>query len=296
MNSGRRWIAASGIALLAFVAAALAVGYARRPGPEHVALEYGRALYGMEATAMYALVSADDRRVRSQEAFRQQQPQMRGFAGEVMRQLARFVTAAPVKTSVRDRRATVTLNFRLPNANAPEIATLMHDWDERALDVLPEPERRLITQRLGELHRTGKLPIVEGEETLELIREPAGWRVVMNWAAGVRVHFAAAVGGGAPLRVTMSPEDALVTPGDRVRVTLRAQNVSDREFTTRVGHRIEPVAQASSLALLQCPLFLPLRLAPGQAQEFVSEYLLLKDVATDVRQFAVTYEFPASDS
>ena len=54
---------------------------------------------------------------------------------------------------------------------------------------------------------------------------------------------------------------------------------------------MEPETRADSLALLQCPLLLPVTVSAGQSQEFVSEYLVLKDVPKDTKQFRVTYEF-----
>jgi len=95
-----------------------------------------------------------------------------------------------------------------------------------------------------------------------------------------------------PLQVTVTPDAAMLAPGERLRVTVRATNTGHREVTTRVGHRIAPEAQANHLALLQCPLFVPVTLAPRETQEFVSEYLLLAGVPADTRAFAVTYRFP----
>jgi hypothetical protein len=54
---------------------------------------------------------------------------------------------------------------------------------------------------------------------------------------------------------------------------------------------LEPETRGDSLALLQCALFLPVTLSAGESQEFVSEYLVLKDVPEDAKQFLVTYEF-----
>jgi hypothetical protein len=279
------------VALLA-VAALLLGRCAREPGPAEIALEYGRAVYATDAGAIYRLVSADDRRVRDETTFRQQQAAFEGFAGEVLRRLAAYITAAPVVQKVEGRHATVTLRFRLPDANAPAVTSLVHGWDAARLDRLSERERREILDRVTALGSAGKLPMIEGDETLALVKEDAGWRVSLNWAGGVRLRFGAAVRDGLPLRVSVAPAEIVVTPGERVRVTLQARNLSGREITTRVGHRIEPKASADSLALVQCPLFVPVTIKPGQTEEFVSEYLLLKDVASDVKSFTVTYEFP----
>ena len=258
---------------------------------EDVALEYGRALYASDLERAYRLISADDRRVKDAEAFRREGGAATGFALEVARQLASFIEATPVETRVSGERATIKMKVRLPDANAPEVAALVADWEEKRLNALPQSERERIRRRLDQLHQSKQLPMLEGEETFELVRERAGWRVFLNWAGGVRVRFFATAPQTLRLDISITPEEALATPGERIHVTLRAANRSARDIVARVTHRIDPNAQADSLALLQCPLFIPVTLKPGQTEEFRSEYLLLKDIPADTKEFQVTYEF-----
>jgi hypothetical protein len=186
---------------------------------------------------------------------------------------------------------TVKLKLKMPDANAPDVQTVVGEWDERRLNALPQAERMRIMEKLQGLGTVGRLPMVEGEETFELVKEAAGWRVSLNLAGGVRVQFHARASKSLALGLNVSPEEARVVPGDRVRVTVRATNLSGQPVRARVSHRVEPETRADSLALLQCPLFLPVTLSAGQSQEFVSEYLVLKDVPEDAKQFRVTYEF-----
>lgn len=272
----------------------LLAGCGRVASPEEVALAYGRAVYANDADAIWRLVSEADRRAKNEATFRRQQRELRGFTREVVLALAGLIGATPVTTDVTGHRARVTLGFRLPDANAPEIRTLMLAWDEDRLNRLPGTERARILDRLGQLHRGGRFPTVKGDETFDLVRENGRWRVFLNWAGGVRVRFEAAVDPGVPLRVTVTPNAAVLAPGERLRVTVRATNTGNREVTARVGHRIAPQAQATHLALVQCPLFVPVTLEPRETEEFVSEYLLLADVPADTRTLAVTYLFPAA--
>lgn len=271
--------------------ALLLLACARQPGPEEVALEYGRALYANDPGAAYRLLSSDDRRLKDEEAFRAQAGQVTGFALEAGRRLAAFMVATPVERPVAGDRVTIKLKLKMPDANAPEVQTVVGEWNERHLNALPSAERTRILEKLEELGTVGRLPMVEGEETFELVKEAAGWRVSLNLAGGVRVQFHARASKSLVLELTVSPEEARVVPGDRVRVTVRATNLSGQPMRARVGHRVEPRTQADSLALLQCPLLLPVTLSAGQSQEFVSEYLVLKDVPKDTKQFRVTYEF-----
>jgi hypothetical protein len=91
-----------------------------------------------------------------------------------------YITARPLQTTITGDRASVTLRFRLPDANAPAVRDLMHDWDEGRLNRLAAHDRRRITARLEELHAQGALPTIEGDETMELVREGDGWKVFLN--------------------------------------------------------------------------------------------------------------------
>lgn len=286
------------ILTLLTIAAVGAAGFglvagAKRATPEQVALEYGRALYAMDADAIWRLLAEADRRVKDEATFRRQQRELQGFTREVLDQLAGFISATPVETAVDGDRARVVLRFQLPDANASELRALMHDWDEDRLNALAASERVRIREHLARLGRERRLPVIEGDQTIELVREDGRWRVFLDWAGGARVRFETAVDPSVPLRVTIIPDAAVLAPGERLRVVLRATNSGDREVITRVGHRIAPEAQAKHLALLQCPLLVPVTLKPGETEEFTSEYLLLADVPADARRFVVTYRFPA---
>ena len=287
-------VAAATLAAVIGAAVVFAGNALRSESPEAIALEYGRALYASDADALWRLLSDEDRRAKDQATFRRQQQDVDGFTRDALRQLARYVDATPVKTSAADRRATVTLRFRLPDANAAEIRTLMYEWDAERLNALTPAEREQITSRLAERHRQGTLPIVEGDETFDLVHEAGAWRVSLHSADGVRLRFLAAADPGGPLDVSVTPAQTTMNRGERLRVTVRATNRADHEITTRVAHRMEPQSVSKHLALLLCPLFVPVTLAPGETREFSSEYLLLGDTPGRVRALDITYVFPAT--
>ena len=269
----------------------LFIGCAPSPAPADVAVEYGRAIYRYDAATIYRLASAVDRSAKDEETVRAQVGGPTGFALEIIRHLALFIEAKPVDTRLSGNRATVSLKLSLPDANAPEIRTLARDWDETTLDALSNSERADVRRKLDELHERRKLPVVEGQETFELVKEDGGWRLVLDWGGAIPVRVSASTAKTPALDVTTMPAEIRAKPGESFRVTVRAKNVSDREITTQVGHRITPDADANFLALLRCPLFLPATFKPGETKEFVSEYLLLKDTPDRVKAFRVTYEF-----
>lgn len=278
------------------IAIMLVAGCARTPGPEDVALSYSRALYANDGEAIWSLVSSADRRAKNGTTFRRQQQIVDGFAWELLAQLGGYVSATPVATSIRGDRARVTLKLRLPDANAAPVRDLALGWDEKTLNELPADARARIRTGLERLHRDGTMPTVEGEESFDLVREPSGWRMSLDWARGVRIEFAAVTDPALALRVAVEPASPTVARGERFRVTLSVTNVGGREIETRVRHRIEPAPDSGHLALLQCPLLVPVRLPPGDTREFVSEYLLLADAPETLEALQVTYRFPAPPS
>jgi hypothetical protein len=185
MNASKSWL---GIVIVLILA-----GCAQKPSPEETAIAYGRALYANDADALWHLISETDRRHKDKATFRRQQHQLKRFTREAVKRLARHIDAAPRSVAVADNRATVILRFRLPDANAPAIRGLMHDWDEDRLNELSGGERVHIRERLDALALEHRLPTVEGDETIGLIREAGRWHVFLNWAGGVRVTFNAAV-------------------------------------------------------------------------------------------------------
>jgi len=122
----------------------------------------------------YDLISTDDRRVKDAETFRRERGEASGFARDVARQIASFIAAVPLERTIRGARATVKLRLRLPDANAAEIAALVLDWDEPLLNAVSRTEQEQITQKLTQLHRDRRIPMLEGEETFTLVREGSG--------------------------------------------------------------------------------------------------------------------------
>lgn len=288
MNLPRSSFAAVGIVTALFWSAC-----SRTKTPADVALDYGRALYAYDASRVYALVSARDRAAKDESSITAQMQPPNGFALDLLGELARFVTATPIDARVAGDQATVMLKLRLPNANDPVIRALARDWDEERLQALTASERRDVRHRIEDLGRRHQLPVIEGVETFALVKESEGWRLVVHWAGAIPVHVAAVALDRVPLEVTVTPERVSVKPGEAFRVTVRARNASNHEVISRVGHRITPDADAKFLALLQCPLFLPATLKPGESKEFVSEYLLLEDAPSTAKTFDVQYTFAA---
>lgn len=266
-------------------------GCSRSKAPADVALDYSRALYAYDAARVHALASTRDRAAKDQASVAAQLEGPEGFALELLAELSRFVTATAIDTRVDGDHATVRLRLILPDANDPLLKALARDWDEQRLRALTAVERADARRRVDDLGRRHRLPVIEGDETFELAKETAGWRLVLHWEGAIPVRLAATASAGVPLEMTVTPERISARAGETFRVTVRARNVSSHEVTSRVSHRITPEADSKFLALLQCPLFLPVTFKPGESKDFVSEYLLLGDTPSRVSSFEVMYTF-----
>ncbi len=269
----------------------LAAACSRETSPERVALEYGRARYARDLLKAYRLISARDRQWKTEGAFVAAGEAPTGNALELARHLASFIELVSAEKKVTGDRAGVKLRLRLPDANAPEIVGLVREWDEAALNALSESEREGIRKELDQLHQAGKLPMLEGDESFELVREEVGWRVVVHWAESIRVRFRTRIPEGLPLRAVPPEQELLVKPGEPAQITVQLTNGSAKNLSMRVSHEIEPKAAAPSLVFLQCPLLLPVRLGAREAKEFSTTFMVAEGSPTQTRAFEVTFAF-----
>jgi len=269
----------------------LLVTCGREVPPEEVALEYARALYSRDLSRAYRLLSAQDREWKTEAVFVAEGDAPTGNALALARHLASFIEVASAEGKITGSRAEVKLTLRLPNANAPEVAGLVQDWDEVALNGLPEKEAERIRKDLDELHRSGRLPTLEGEEAFELVKESSGWRLAFHTAGAIRVRFTARIPEGLPLQVDPREQELRVRSGEPVQMSLRRKNGSGRDVSVRVTHVIEPKDAAPFLVFLHCPLLLPLTLPPRESKEVSSSFMIAGNAPAQIREFRVTFAF-----
>ena len=269
----------------------LLVSCGREDPPQQVALEYARALYSRDLSRAYRQLSAQDRAWKTEAVFVAEGDAPTENALALARHLASFIEVASAEGKITGDRAEVKLTLRLPNANAPEVAGLVQDWDEAALNALSETEAERIRKDLDDLHRSGRLPTLEGEEAFELVRESSGWRLVFQTAGAIRVRFTARIPEGLPLQVDPQEQDLRVRSGEPVQMSLRLKNGSGRDVSVRVTHVIEPKDAAPFLVFLQCPLLLPLKLSPRESKEISSSFMIAGNAPAQMREFRVTFAF-----
>ncbi len=133
--------------------------------------------------------------------------------------------------------------------------------------------------------------MIEGEEEFVLVRDDGQWRVLLNWAAGVKVKFATTLPPGGALWAEPTVKETVARQDDLFTIGFKVKNLSRRELVTRIAHRVEPKEVAPYLDLVECALLLPVRLKPGEEQTYNSTYAVRGDLPDGIKSFDVTYEF-----
>jgi hypothetical protein len=175
---------------------------AKPPAPEDEPRElverYLKAVYARDYRTAYQWISQVDRENKSESDYLRENPAFSGIALELTRRLAEKIEFKDIQLESRQDRATVLFTVRVPNANAKPLQDLFLNFDPDRLSRLPQPGKREIEQRLDAMGQRGTLPLIEGEDRIEVVKEADQWRIFANWAGAIRVSFQAAVKDGLP--------------------------------------------------------------------------------------------------
>ena len=263
--------------------------------PEDTLKSYIRAIYARDYSAAYQLISAADRELKSEPQYVEEYGAFSGRALELASTLAALIRFEDLDTTIAGNRATVTFNIVVPDANAPTIRSILLDFDVQDLQGLSADESAQRAEQLRAMAGDGRLPVLVGEdERWELIREEGRWRLFLNWAGAVEVHFEAVTRAG--LRWEFVPLQPMVRamPGETLRTSYRVKNLTDREITGKARHIIKPPAD-SYLEIVNCFCFLQQTLGPGEEELLPVVFRVDYDVPDDVQQMQVRYEFYPAD-
>jgi cytochrome c oxidase assembly protein Cox11 len=105
----------------------------------------------------------------------------------------------------------------------------------------------------------------------------------------VKVGFQTSIAPTVSVEARLERSDIATRPGEIFKVVLNVKNTSNEQLFARVGHLVDPHEFRDYLDLVDCGFLLPVRLAPGKEEEFVSTYLLRGTLPEGVRQLNVTY-------
>ncbi|MGZ8520827.1 MAG: hypothetical protein ACXWX7_11830 [Candidatus Binatia bacterium] len=253
---------------------------------------YVKALYARDFRAAYEQISSADQRLKDVHSYNRERGEFRDFTLEAARAVAQSVSVRVVELRVDGERGTAKVTANVPDAT--KLNPLMLDWESERLERLSASERKALLDTIDRQRRDEKIAMVAGEETFNLVKEAGGWKLFLNWAAGVKLTFQPAIPASAPVAIRIAESEVTSRPGQVFRVAMKITNTGKQIISTRIGHLIEPPELRDYLDLVDCGFILPLRLQPGKEEEFVTTYLLRGTLPDQVRQLSVTYAVSVS--
>jgi hypothetical protein len=248
---------------------------------------YIRATYARDYEEAYSYIAAADQRLKDRTSYVRDRGAFTGFTLQIARILASYIELSALETRLDAGEARITIKFKVPDAS--KLAPMLHDWDNDRLDALPGAERKAMVAAIEKLGRSREIEMVEGEDVFELIKERGSWKIVLNWASAVKVGFQTSIPTTVPVEARLQGSNIATRPGEIFKVVLNVKNTSKEQLFVRIGHLVDPHAFRDYLDLVECGFLLPVRLAPGKEEEFVSTYLLRGSLPEGVRQLNVTY-------
>jgi hypothetical protein len=255
---------------------------------------YIRSTYARDYEEAYSHIAISDRRLKDRASYVRDRGPFSGFTLEIARVLASYIEIEPIENRIVDGQAKIKIKFQVPDAG--KLAPMLRDWDSEQLERLSDAEREALLAGIDKLRRNHAIPMMEGEDVFELINEGASWKIVLNWAAPVNVAFRTSIPSSVPIQARLARADVATRPGEIFKVILNVKNTGQEQLFARIGHLVDPHGIRDYLDLVECGFLLPVRLAPGKEEEFVSTYLLRKNLPEGVRQLNVTYAVTLSSN
>lgn len=253
---------------------------------------YVKALYARDFRAAYEQISSVDQRLKDVHSYSRERGEFRDFALQAARAVTQSVSVSVLKLAIDQGRAVVNIKASVPDAL--KLNTLMLDWDSERLESLSAAERKTLLDTIDRRRHEKSISMVTGDETFNLVKEAGGWKVFLNWAAGVKLTFQPAIPPSSPVEIKIEQTEVASRPGQVFRVAMKIKNTGKQTLSTRIGHLVEPQELRDYLDLVDCGFISPVRLQPGKVEEFVTTYLLRGTLPEAVRQLSVTYAVTSS--
>jgi Cytochrome c oxidase assembly protein CtaG/Cox11 len=248
---------------------------------------YIRATYARDYEEAYSYIAAADQRVKDRASYVRDRGNFSGFPLQIAKTLASYIEINALETQLEGVGAKVKIEFKVPDA--AKLGPMLHDWDAERLDALSDAQRKALVAAIEKLGQDHQIAMIEGEDVFELVKEGAAWKIVLNWASTVKVGFQTSIPTTVPLEARLEQPHIATRPGEIFKVALTVKNTSTEQLFARIGHLVDPHTFRDYLDLVDCGFLLPVQLAPGKEEEFVSTYLLRGSLPEEVRQLNVTY-------
>ena len=263
----------------------------RKPTAEPVPTlsRYLKAAYARDFKQAYRFISSKDKKLKPEKIYSSEQGAFTGFALEVARKLADFITVRPTQLQLEGDRAQVKVALKLPDANS--LGPLLMEWDEDRLNALSFTERQKLLDAIDKLHRSGKMKMIEGKEEFVMVKEGQTWKLVLDWGEGLHVTFGSTVPIAGQIEAAPTIPGTFVRPGEQFTVAYRVNNRSQKILSARIIHKVEPHELRQYLDIIECALLVPVKLLPGKEVEYSTTYAVRPDLPANAQEMNITYEF-----
>lgn len=257
--------------------------------PDHVALDYARAVYARDYATAWEFIATEDKEMKSRESYLAENVSYTGLKQELAYTLAGWMQFTETEIETNNDRAAVTTHYRAPNGNQRQVYELLQAAERE--NELSDAERQALFNRLEAMYAAGELEVLEGEETFELVREWRGWRMAMGWDDAVVVRLTAEVSPDLPWDFTPLQAEIRTLPGEFKVTTYRATNRSDRTVTGKARHFVLPEAYEPYFDTVQCFCFIQQTLRPGESVDLTLSFRIDYDVPEEMREIENKYTF-----
>jgi hypothetical protein len=257
--------------------------------PVNALSRYLRASYARDYKQAYRFISAKDRQLKPEAVYVRERGAFTGFTLVAARRLADEIAVEPASITATGERVKIRAALKLPDAES--LSELLQEWDEEKLNALAPAEQRKILAALDELGRSRRMKMVEGVEEFALVKEDEGWRMALDWDAGLRISLSAVVPPDGDIEAEPVPRATVVKLSEPFRISYRVKNNSDKTLRTRIVHKVEPEGMAPYLDIVECALLLPTSVDPGEQAEYFTTYFVRGDLPENARNLKIIYEF-----
>jgi hypothetical protein len=236
----------------------------------------------------YNYISDVDRRIRDKASYLRSQENRSGFTLELSKRLTANMKVWPIHQKVSPEKAHFDFGYRVPTGD--EISSQLFDWNAVKLNALPESDQRRIFENLDAVGKSGKMIMLQGYESFDLVRQKDGWRIFLDWPSRSRVLFKSIRPVSGELEVNFLQNDFLVANNEPFEIDFTVKNKSPHAIVARLNHIIEPHGVAKNLEMIACGSLLPLQLRAGEIREISSSYILGGNLVSKA-QVSIIYQF-----
>lgn len=261
--------------------------------PLGVIKAYLKASYARDYKNAYRYISSQDQLIWNEKSYASQSGKFSGFALELGQTLADDMEVWVIDGKQDPHRAHYKIGYRAPTAD--ELSSLLLDWDPEKLNALSRPRKKHLLETLGKIKKEGKMIMIEGQETFDLVLDKNGWKIFLDWASGIKVTLNAESAAVNKIEVRFVQNELIVKKDEPFQIDLKIKNRSARPMLARIVHHIEPREMENRIDMIACGALRPLALAPKEVREISSAYLI-KDGLAPGGKIGIIYEIKVETS